>query len=94
VAAAAIITDAFPSDQRGFALGINMIAAMARSFVGIVAGGILASINWRLIFLINVPIGVIGTIWGFWQLRETGLRQHARMDWIGNSLSRSDCRWC
>ena len=81
---AAILTDAFPSDQRGFALGINMIAAMAGSFLGIVAGGILASINWRWIFLINVPIGVVGAVWGFWKLREIGVRHRARIDWIGN----------
>jgi len=81
---AAILTDAFPSDQRGFALGINMIAAMAGSFLGIVAGGVLASINWRWIFLINVPIGVVGAVWGFWKLREIGVPHRARIDWIGN----------
>jgi MFS family permease len=81
---AAILTDAFPSDQRGFALGINMMAGMAGSFLGIVVGGILAAINWRFIFLVNVPIGLIGTIWGFWQLRESGMRHRARIDWIGN----------
>ncbi|HET7339329.1 MAG TPA: MFS transporter [Candidatus Dormibacteraeota bacterium] len=81
---AAILTDAFPSDQRGFALGINQIAGMAGSFLGIVVGGILAAINWRWVFIINVPIGIIGTIWGFWQLREIGIRQRARIDWIGN----------
>ena len=81
---AAILTDAFPSDQRGFALGINMMAAMGGSFLGIVVGGVLAAVNWRFIFLINVPIGLVGTIWGFWQLREIGLRRRARIDWIGN----------
>jgi MFS family permease len=81
---AAILTDAFPANQRGFALGINMMAAMAGSFLGIVVGGVLASISWRWIFLINVPIGVIGTVWGFWQLREIGIRRRARIDWIGN----------
>ena len=81
---AALLTDAFPTNQRGFALGINMIAAMAGSFLGIVAGGILASFNWRWIFIVNVPIGVIGTVWGFWKLREIGVRHRARIDWIGN----------
>ena len=81
---AAIITDAFPSDQRGLALGINMIAGMAGSLLGILVGGVLASINWRWIFLINVPIGLIGSVWGFWQLREIGVRHRARIDWIGN----------
>ncbi len=81
---AAMLTDAFPSNQRGFALGINMIAGMAGSFLGIVVGGILASVNWRWIFLVNVPIGLVGTIWGFWQLREIGVRHKAKIDWLGN----------
>ena len=81
---AAIITDAFPANQRGFALGINMIAAMAGSFLGIVIGGVLAAINWRWVFAVNVPIGALGTVWGFWQLREVGLRHRGRIDWIGN----------
>jgi MFS family permease len=81
---AAILTDAFPADQRGLALGVNQIAGMAGSFLGIVVGGVLAAINWRWVFIINVPIGLIGTIWGFWQLREIGVRHRARIDWIGN----------
>jgi MFS family permease len=81
---AAILTDAFPADQRGLALGVNQIAGMAGSFLGIVVGGVLAAINWRWVFIINVPIGLIGTVWGFWQLREIGLRHRARIDWIGN----------
>jgi EmrB/QacA subfamily drug resistance transporter len=81
---AAILTDAFPPDQRGFALGINMIAGMAGSFLGIVVGGVLAAISWRWIFFINVPIGAVGTIWGFWQLREIGIRHRAAIDWVGN----------
>ena len=81
---AAILTDAFPADQRGLALGINQIAGMAGSFLGIVVGGVLAAINWRWVFIINVPIGLIGTIWGFWMLREIGVRHRARIDWIGN----------
>jgi MFS family permease len=81
---AALLTDAFPATQRGFALGVNMISAMAGSFLGIVVGGVLAAFDWRWVFLVNVPIGVIGTIWGFWQLREIGERHRARIDWIGN----------
>src|SRR5207245_8994963 len=80
---AAIITDAFPANQRGFALGINMIAAMAGSFLGIVIGGVLAAINWRWIFAVNLPIGALGTVWGFWQLLEVGLRHRGRLAWIG-----------
>ncbi|MGH7765266.1 MAG: MFS transporter [Candidatus Dormibacteraceae bacterium] len=82
---AALLTDAFPPNQRGLALGVNMIAGMAGSFLGIVVGGVLASISWRWIFIINVPIGIVGTVWGFWQLREIGERQRARIDWIGNA---------
>ena len=82
---AAIITDAFPSTQRGFALGINMIAANAGSFLGIVVGGVLAAINWRLIFIVNVPIAVLATAWALWKLREIGVRRRARIDWIGNA---------
>src|ERR671924_453696 len=81
---AAILTGAFPATQRGFALGINMIAAMAGSFLGIVVGGVLSGINWRWVFLVNVPIGIIGTVWGFWKLREIGVRHRARIDWLGN----------
>jgi MFS family permease len=81
---AAILTDAFPSHQRGLALGINQIAGMAGSFLGIVVGGILAAISWRWIFLINVPIGIAGTAWGFWKLREIGVRRRAPIDWVGN----------
>ena len=81
---AALLTDAFPATQRGFALGVNMISAMAGSFLGIVVGGVLAAFDWRWVFLVNVPIGVIGTIWGFWKLREIGERHRGRIDWIGN----------
>ena len=81
---AAILTDAFPADQRGFALGINMIAAMAGSFLGIVVGGVLAGFNWRWVFLVNVPVGALGTAWAFWKLRDVGTRSRARIDWVGN----------
>jgi EmrB/QacA subfamily drug resistance transporter len=80
----AILADAFPSNQRGLALGMNGVAAIAGSFLGLVIGGVLAPINWNLIFLVSVPIGVIGTIWAYLKLHDTGIRQHARMDWWGN----------
>src|SRR5947208_13166732 len=80
----AILTDAFPVDQRGMAMGINMIAAMAGSFVGLVAGGLLADVHWRLVFWVNVPFGVFGTIWAYAKLREIGHRVEARLDWWGN----------
>jgi MFS family permease len=81
---AAILTDAFPHDERGMALGINMVGALAGSFVGLILGGVLAAVDWRLVFLINVPIGVAGTVWAFLMLRETGIRHKARIDWLGN----------
>ncbi|WP_443135060.1 MFS transporter [Kitasatospora sp. CB01950] len=81
---AAIITDAFPARQRGMALGVNMVAAIAGSFVGLVLGGLLAEWNWRSIFWVNVPIGIIGTVWAYRSLHETGVRRPGRIDWWGN----------
>jgi len=81
---AAILTDAFPTEQRGFALGINQISAIAGMFIGLVAGGLLAAIDWRAVFWINVPVGVFGTVWAYTRLRETGERHAARVDWWGN----------
>lgn len=80
----AILTDAFPADQRGLALGINGVAAIAGSFLGLLIGGILAPIHWNLIFLVSVPFGVVGTIWAYLKLRDTGVRRHADIDWWGN----------
>jgi MFS family permease len=80
----AILTDAFPADQRGLALGVNSIAAIAGSFVGLVLGGVLAPVEWRLVFLVSVPVGIVATIWGYHSLRELGQRRHARIDWWGN----------
>ncbi len=82
---AAILTDAFPADQRGMALGVNQIAGMAGMFVGLFVGGALATIDWRWVFLINVPIGLAGTIWAYLALREIGERHRAPIDWAGNA---------
>ncbi|HEY1988456.1 MAG TPA: MFS transporter [Acidimicrobiales bacterium] len=81
---AAILTDAFPQGQRGLAMGINQAAALSGTFIGLVLGGLLAPINWRLIFLVSVPIGLFGTVWGYIKLRELSARQPARIDWPGN----------
>jgi MFS family permease len=81
----AILTDAFPPDQRGLAMGVNSIAAIAGSFLGLVLGGVLAPISWRLIFLVSVPVGVVGTFWAYRSLRELGVRRAARIDWWGNA---------
>jgi MFS family permease len=80
----AILTDAFPSNQRGLALGLNQVAAIAGSFIGLVLGGLLGPVDWRLVFLVSVPFGVLGTIWSYLKLRELGVRKRARLDWWGN----------
>jgi MFS family permease len=80
----AILTDAFPSNQRGFALGINMVAFLGGSFIGVVVGGLLAEISWRWVFWANVPIGIAGTIWSYVALRETGVYKVSKIDWWGN----------
>ncbi|HEY0936472.1 MAG TPA: MFS transporter [Trebonia sp.] len=81
---AAILTDAFPPERRGFALGTNQIAALAGMFIGLVAGGLLAAWDWRAVFWINVPVGVFGTLWAYLKLRDNGVRRRARIDWWGN----------
>ena len=81
---AAILTDVFPNNQRGMALGVNQAAAFSGSFIGLVLGGVLAPINWRLIFLVSVPIGLFATVFGYYVLRETSQRRPARIDWAGN----------
>ena len=80
----AILTDAFPARQRGLALGLNQVAGIAGSFVGLVIGGLLGPVNWRLVFLVSVPFGVFGTVWAYLRLRDTGVRTPARPDWWGN----------
>jgi MFS family permease len=80
----AILTDAFPPDQRGTAMGINQVAGISGSFVGLILGGVLAAVDWRLVFLVSVPIGIGGTIWSYLSLREVGVRTKARIDWLGN----------
>jgi len=80
----AILTDAFPPARRGMALGINQIAAIAGSFLGLVVGGVLSEVSWRSVFWVSVPVGVIGTVWSYHSLHETGVRRPARVDWWGN----------
>jgi MFS family permease len=81
---AAILTDAFEPAQRGFAIGVNVIAGMGGSFIGLVLGGVLADVDWRAVFWINVPIGVFGTVWAYRSLREVGVTKKSRIDWWGN----------
>ncbi len=80
----AILADAFPVTQRGMALGINGVAAIAGSFLGLVIGGLLAPVNWNLVFIVSVPFGLFGTVWAYLKLHDTGERRHAEMDWWGN----------
>src|SRR5690349_17588357 len=82
--AAAIITDAFPANQRGLALGINNIVGVSGMFVGLVLGGLLAPIDWRLVFLISVPVGLFGTVWAYVKLKELSTPRPAAIDWWGN----------
>jgi len=81
----AIITDAFPSNQRGTAMGLNQIASIGGTLLGIILGGILASIDWRLVFLISVPIGIFGTVWAYLKLKEQSKPDRTqKIDWLGN----------
>src|SRR6202035_5449743 len=80
----AILTNAWPAERRGFALGTNQIAGLAGQFVGLVAGGLLAAIDWRAVFWINVPVGVFGTLWAYLRLKDNGERHRERIDWWGN----------
>ena len=81
---AAILTDAFPANQRGMALGINSVAGIAGSFIGLLVGGLLAVADWHLVFLVSVPIGIAGTVWAYLRLREIGEKRPASIDWWGN----------
>jgi MFS family permease len=80
----AILTDAFPVEQRGLAMGVNMIAGISGSFIGLILGGILADVAWRSVFWINVPIGAFGTVWAYRKLREVGSTRRTSIDWWGN----------
>jgi MFS family permease len=81
---AAILTDAFPRERRGFALGVNQVAGLAGQFIGLTAGGLLAAWDWRAVFWVNVPVGITGTLWAYFRLRDNGARHRARIDWWGN----------
>jgi MFS family permease len=80
----AILTDAFPANQRGMALGLNQVAAIAGSFMGLVLGGLLGPVDWRLVFLVSVPFGIMGTVWSYLKLKELGVRKPAKLDLGGN----------
>jgi len=82
---AAILTDAFPPNELGKALGINMVALMSGQFLGLILGGVLAIFNWRYVFLISVPFGLLGTIWSFYKMKETSIKApKTKIDILGN----------
>ena len=82
----AILTDAFSSKERGMAMGLNQIAGIGGSLLGLIVGGVLADIDWRLIFLVSVPIGFFGTIWAYINLKEQSAPDKTqKIDWLGNS---------
>ncbi|TAN27008.1 MAG: MFS transporter [Actinomycetota bacterium] len=80
----AILTDAFPPNERGLALGINNVAAIGGAFVGLILGGLLGPLNWHLVFVVSVPFGVLGTVWSYWKLEDRGTRSPSSIDWWGN----------
>ncbi|AFP37288.1 Major facilitator superfamily MFS_1 [Mycolicibacterium smegmatis MC2 155] len=79
----AILTDAFPANQRGMALGTNMVSAVAGSFLGLLIGGVLSEWDWRAIFWVGVPVGILGTVWSYRSLKELGVRTPGKLDWAG-----------
>ena len=83
---AAILTDAFPANERGKALGINTVAVMAGMFLGLIIGGILAVFDWRYVFLVSVPFGLIGTVWAYYKLKEISVKaEKTKIDLLGNA---------
>jgi len=82
---AAILTDAFPPNERGKALGLNQVAVLAGSILGLVIGGVLATYDWRYVFLVSVPFGVMGTLWSHYRLKEVAtIRKNQKLDIWGN----------
>ncbi|HTT86155.1 MAG TPA: MFS transporter [Acidimicrobiales bacterium] len=81
----AIITDAFPANQRGLGLGINNVAAIAGAFIGLVLGGVLAPVQWHMVFLVSVPFGIFGTVWAYRKLEDRSVRTPAHIDVWGNA---------
>ena len=91
---AAILTDAFPANQRGLALGITNVVGISGLFIGLVLGGVLAPIDWRLIFLVSVPFGVFGTVWSYLKpARDRHPRAARRSTGSGTSRSRPGSSW-
>ncbi|MCL1840418.1 MAG: MFS transporter [Propionibacteriaceae bacterium] len=82
----AIITDAFRATERGMALGLNQVASIGGTLLGLILGGILSAIDYRLVFLVSVPIGLFGTVWAYVKLKEQSKPDRGqRIDWLGNA---------
>jgi len=88
VNSAAIITDAFPKGELGTGLGTNMMAANLGAVAGYTLSGVMITyFGWRAMFLINVPIGIFGTIWGYMRLKEIGVKSVGqKFDYTGSIL--------
>ena len=84
---AAILTDAFPSNERGKALGINTVAVMSGMFLGLIIGGVLAVFDWRYVFLVSVPFGLIGTVWSYYKLKELSIKSTKTKIDIGGNIT-------
>lgn len=83
----AILTDAFPVNERGKALGINTISFTSGQFIGLLLGGILAVYDWRFVFLVSVPFGILGTVWSFLKLKEISVKAiDTKFDILGNAV--------
>ena len=82
----AIIADTFPPERRGTALGINQVAGLSGAFIGLIAGGVLADINWRAVFIVSVPFGIFGTVWAFYKLKDVAPRRRVKIDYLGSIL--------
>ncbi|MBV9487400.1 MAG: MFS transporter, partial [Frankiaceae bacterium] len=82
----AILTDAFPENERGMAMGVQGVAAIGGSFLGLILGGVLAPVEWHLVFWLSVPLGLFGTVWSYTKLVDNGVRTPAHIDWTGNLL--------
>src|SRR3981081_4323573 len=79
-----ILNDALPENEGGEARGVHGIAAVSGSFLGLLLGGVLAPVEWRLVFLVSVPFGLFGTVWAYLKLRDNGVRIKSSIDWAGN----------
>jgi EmrB/QacA subfamily drug resistance transporter len=81
----ALITEVFPPNERGKALGLNAITFSIGGVAGPILGGLILTLaDWRWIFFINVPVGIFGAIWGYRALREMSVRKKGeKFDGIG-----------